>query len=213
VRRRRRSPPSSPRVSARSAPANRSWRPRLRSGGAHRSAGPAGGTRQSRARRLSGVLPLLADAENAQAAREYSRAVQDYTQVLTLDPKNAQARLGLARSSAASGDDSYAKAAGEGFAALVPAASRKRALPSHGARPASPADRGSGGPAAGQCGQRRARLRSDPRARRGSGGAGALGRGVQLYSSALRQDRSLVFAQEGRARATGACGSRMPCRR
>jgi len=36
---------------------------------------------QSRARRLSGVLPLLADAENAQAAREYSRAAQDYTQV------------------------------------------------------------------------------------------------------------------------------------
>src|SRR5256885_12487318 len=60
----------------------------------------------------------LADAENAQAERQYSRAAQDYTQALTLDPKNAQARMGLARASAASGDDSYAKAAGEGFAAL-----------------------------------------------------------------------------------------------
>src|SRR2546421_1941824 len=73
---------------------------------------------QRRARGLSGVLPLLADAENAQAARQYARAAQDYTQVLTLDPRNAQARMGLARSSAAFGDDSYAKAAGEGFAAL-----------------------------------------------------------------------------------------------
>src|SRR5205814_83646 len=71
-----------------------------------------------RARGLSGVLPLLADAENAQAARQYARAAQDYTQVLTLDPKNAQARMGLARASAALGDDSYARAAGEGFAAL-----------------------------------------------------------------------------------------------
>src|SRR5207248_1887923 len=48
---------------------------------------------QSRARGLSGVLPLLADAENAQGARQYSRAAQDYAQVLTLDPKNAQARM------------------------------------------------------------------------------------------------------------------------
>src|SRR5256885_12033710 len=47
----------------------------------------------------------LADAENAQAERQYSRAAQDYTQALTLDPKNAQARMGLARASAASGDD------------------------------------------------------------------------------------------------------------
>src|SRR6266404_4559860 len=73
---------------------------------------------QSRARRLSGVLPLLADAQNAQQERQYSRAAQDYTQALTLDPKNAQARTGLAQATAASSDDSYARAAGARSAAL-----------------------------------------------------------------------------------------------
>ena len=158
---------------------------------------------QSRARRLWGVLPLLADAENAQAAREYSRAAQDYAQVLTLDPKNAQARLGLARSSAASGDDSYAKAAGEGFAALGAgrleearaAFTRARDLRPNGVEALE--------------GLRRVNAVSGER-----GFAAIRARGadletqerwdeaLQLYGSALRQDRSLVFAQEGRARAT-----------
>ena len=73
---------------------------------------------QARAQRLTGVQPLLADAQNALAAHQYSRAAQDYTQALQLDPKNAQARSGLAQAQAAAGDDSYARAAGEGFAAL-----------------------------------------------------------------------------------------------
>ena len=157
---------------------------------------------QSRARRLSGVLPLLADAENAQAAREYSRAAQDYTQVLTLDPKNAQARLGLARSSAAMGDDSYAKAAGEGFAALGAgrleearaAFTRARSLRPNGVEALEG-------------------LRQINAVTGGRGFAASRARGegleaqerwdeaLQLYTSALRQDRSLVFAQEGKARA------------
>jgi tetratricopeptide (TPR) repeat protein len=73
---------------------------------------------QAREQRLTGVQPLLADAQNALAAHQYSRAAQDYTQALQLDPKNAQARSGLAQAQAAAGDDSYARAAGEGFAAL-----------------------------------------------------------------------------------------------
>jgi tetratricopeptide (TPR) repeat protein len=73
---------------------------------------------QARSQRLVGVSPLIADAQNAQAAHQYSRAAQDYSQALALDPKNAQARSGLAQAEAAQGDDNYARAAGEGFAAL-----------------------------------------------------------------------------------------------
>jgi eukaryotic-like serine/threonine-protein kinase len=71
-----------------------------------------------RARLLSGVLPLLNDAQNAESARNYSRAAQDFSQALALDPGNALAKAGLARANAAFGDDSYARAVGAGFAAL-----------------------------------------------------------------------------------------------
>jgi serine/threonine protein kinase/tetratricopeptide (TPR) repeat protein len=71
-----------------------------------------------RARLLSGVLPLLADARRAESARNYSRAAQDFSQALALDPGNTVAREGLARANAAFGDDSYARAVGAGFAAL-----------------------------------------------------------------------------------------------
>jgi serine/threonine protein kinase/tetratricopeptide (TPR) repeat protein len=74
------------------------------------------GARQ--ARLLSGVLPLLADARRAEAARSYSRAAQDYSQALALDPGNAAAKQGLARANATFGDDSYARAVGAGYAAL-----------------------------------------------------------------------------------------------
>src|SRR6266404_2345527 len=158
---------------------------------------------QSRARRLSGVLPLLADAENAQAAREYSRAAQDYTRVLTLDPKNAQARLGLARSSAASSDDSYARAAGEGFAALGAGRLEEARAAFTRARDLRP-----GGIEALE-GLRRVNAVSGERGfaaiRARAADLEAQERwdqALQLYSSALRQDRSLVFAQEGRARVT-----------
>jgi tetratricopeptide (TPR) repeat protein len=71
-----------------------------------------------RARLLSGVLPLLVDAHRAELAHNYSRAAQDFSQALALDPTNALARRGLARVNAAFGDDSYARAVGAGFAAL-----------------------------------------------------------------------------------------------
>jgi len=69
-------------------------------------------------RNLGGVLPLLADGENAEAARDYARSVQDYSQALSLDPGNARARAGLDRAHASFGQDAYAKAVGAGFAAL-----------------------------------------------------------------------------------------------
>ena len=71
-----------------------------------------------RARMLSGVLPLLNDAQRAEAARNYSRAAQDFSQALALDPGNAAAKAGLARANATFGNDGYARAVGAGFAAL-----------------------------------------------------------------------------------------------
>jgi serine/threonine protein kinase len=71
-----------------------------------------------RARLLNGVLPLLKDARRAELAHNYSRAAQDFSQALALDPGNAEAKEGLARANAAFGNDSYARSVGAGFAAL-----------------------------------------------------------------------------------------------
>ncbi|HEY1889874.1 MAG TPA: protein kinase [Steroidobacteraceae bacterium] len=71
-----------------------------------------------RARMLTGVLPLLNDAQRAESARNYSRAAQDFSQALALDPGNATAKAGLARANATFGNDGYARAVGAGFAAL-----------------------------------------------------------------------------------------------
>jgi len=158
---------------------------------------------QSRARRLSGVLPLLADAQNAQQERQYSRAAQDYTQALTLDPKNAQARTGLAQATAASGDDSYARAAGEGFAALGAgrldearaAFRRARSLRANGAEALEGLRRVDA--ASGERGFAAMRARAE-----GLEAQERWDEALQAYNSVLRQDRSLVFAQEGKARAT-----------
>ena len=46
-----------------------------------------------RARNLSSVLPLLANARNAEAAKDYARAAQDYSQALSLDPGNVEEAL------------------------------------------------------------------------------------------------------------------------
>jgi tetratricopeptide (TPR) repeat protein len=71
-----------------------------------------------RTRLLSGVLPLLTDAQKAESAQNYSRAAQDFSQALALDPGNAAAKEGLVRVNAAFGDDTYARSVGAGFAAL-----------------------------------------------------------------------------------------------
>jgi eukaryotic-like serine/threonine-protein kinase len=157
---------------------------------------------QTRARGLSGVLPLLADAENAQSERQYARAAQDYTQALAIDPKNAEARAGLARVKAAFGDDSYARAAGEGFAALGAgrleeartAFLRARSLKPDGAEATEGLRRVDA--AAGE------RVFAAQRARgQALEAAEHWAEAQRLYESVLRQDRSLAFAQEGRARA------------
>jgi tetratricopeptide (TPR) repeat protein len=157
---------------------------------------------QRRVHNLSGVLPLLADAQNAENARNYARAAQDYSQVLALDPGNDKARTGLARANASFGDDNYAKAVGSGFASLGAgrlddardAFEKARALRPNGSEAAEGLRRvGAALSAKGYASirQRGAGLEAQER----------WDEAVQLYDSALQADPSLAFAQEGKDRA------------
>lgn len=78
------------------------------------------GARQ--ARRLAGVLPVLADAHTAEHAREYRRAAHDFSLVLARDPGYAPAKAGLARINrtvkAAFADSGYARALAAGLRAF-----------------------------------------------------------------------------------------------
>jgi serine/threonine protein kinase len=151
---------------------------------------------------LNGVLPLLADGQNAEGARNYLRAAQDYGQVLSLDPGNDKARAGLARANAAFGDDNYAKAVGSGFAALGAgrlddardAFDKARALRPNGSEASDGLRRVSAALSAkgfSSLRQRAAGLEAQER----------WDEAVQAYDSALQEDPSLAFAQEGKDRA------------
>ena len=157
---------------------------------------------QRRTRNLTGVLPLLADAQNAEGARNYARAMQDYSQVLSMDPGNEKARAGLARANAALGEDNYAKAVGSGFAALGAgrlddardAFTKARALRPNGSEAAEGLRRVSGALTAkgfGTLRQKAAGLEAQER----------WDEAVEAYNSALQADPSLAFAQEGKNRA------------
>ncbi len=154
-----------------------------------------------RARLLKGVLPLLTDAHIAELARNYSRAAQDFSQALALDPTNTPARAGLARANAAFGDDNYARAVGAGFAALgagrlAPAqADFRQALE---IRPqGTEASEGLQRVSAAMQVSRIAQLRQQ---------AASLeaqehwGQAAAAYETALREDPSLAFAKRGKAR-------------
>jgi serine/threonine protein kinase/tetratricopeptide (TPR) repeat protein len=153
-------------------------------------------------RNLDGVLPLLADGQNAEDARDYSRAAQDYSQALSIDPGNDKARTGLVRANASFGDDSYAKAVGSGFAALGAgrlddaheAFEKARALRPNGSEAADGLRRvGAALSAKGFASlrQRAAGLEAQER----------WDEAVQVYDSALQTDPSLAFAQDGKDRA------------
>ena len=151
---------------------------------------------------LNGVLPLLADGQNAESARNYSRAAQDYSQALSIDPGNDKARAGLARANAAFGDDNYAKAVGSGFAAL----GAGRLDDAHDAFEKARALRPNGSEAAE--GLRRVGAAQSTKGftslRQRAAGLEAQERwdeAIQAYNSALQADPSLAFAQEGKDRA------------
>ena len=161
---------------------------------------------QRHTRNLSGVLPLLADGQNAESSGDFSRAAQDYSDALRLDPGNDKAKAGLSRANAAFGDDNYAKSVGTGFAALGAGrvddarAAFKKAL----------AIRPNGSEA--QEGLRR--LSVEQSSEQTSKGFASLRQkaagfesqerwddAVQVYDQALQADPSLAFAQEGKDRA------------
>jgi tetratricopeptide (TPR) repeat protein len=156
----------------------------------------------ARVRNLGGVLPLLADGENAEAARDYARAVQDYSQALSLDPGNAKARAGLDRAHASFGQDSYAKAVGSGFPALGAGRLDEARVSFEKARTMKP------GGAAAQAGLQRVGAALSARGyastRQKAAALEAEERWTDAfneYDAALKIDPSLVFAQQGRARA------------
>ena len=154
-----------------------------------------------RVRSLNGVMPLLADAQNAERARNFARAVQDYSQALSLDPDDARAKEGLARANAAFGDDNYAQAVGAGFAAL----GAGRLAEAHDSFDKARSYKPNGVEAAE--GLKRvaavmtARGYADIRQRAASLEAQERwGEAMQEYDKALKQDPSLQFAQQGKAR-------------
>ena len=155
-----------------------------------------------RTRNLGGLLPLLADGENAEAAKDYARAVQDYSQALSLDPGNERAKAGLGRAHAAFGEDSYAKAVGSGFAALGAGRLDDARIAFEKARTIRPG----GSEAAAGLTRVGAALSARGFASTRQRGAGleAEERWTEAaaeYEAALDVDPSLVFAQQGRARA------------
>lgn len=158
---------------------------------------------QRRAQNLPAVLPLLADAQNAEVDHDYARAAQDYSQALSLDPNNATARAGQARANAAFGDDNYAKAVGAGFAALGAgrldeaheAFVKAKALNPRGTEASEGLRRvGAALTARGFASmrQRAAALENQERWEEAA----------RTYEDVLSADSSLAFAQEGKARAT-----------
>lgn len=157
---------------------------------------------QRRTRKLSALLPLIADGQNAESARNYSRAVQDYSQALSLDPGSEKARAGLARANAAFGNDNYAKAVGSGFAALGAgrledarsAFEKARSLRPNGVEAADGLRRvGAALSAKGFASLRQRAVALEAQER--------WDEAVQLYDSALQTDPSLAFAQQGKNRA------------
>jgi serine/threonine protein kinase/tetratricopeptide (TPR) repeat protein len=155
-----------------------------------------------RVQSLGGVLPLLADGQNAETEKDYARAVQDYSQALKLDPNNPDAKAGLGRANAALGEDNYAKAIGTGFAALGAGRLEDARVAFEKARGIRPTG------AEAQTGLKRVDAALSAR-----GFASARQRGAALeaeerwsdalkeYEAALKLDPSLAFAQEGKARA------------
>jgi hypothetical protein len=156
-----------------------------------------------RTQNLNALLPLLADAQNAETAHDYARAAQDYSQALFLDPGNATAKAGQARANSAFGDDNYAKAVGSGFAALGAgrldeahdAFVKARALKPNGAEASEGLRRvGAALTARGFASmrQRAAGLELQERWEEAE----------RVYEDVLAADPSLAFAQEGKARTT-----------
>lgn len=156
-----------------------------------------------RAQLTNAVQPLLSDAQNAEVARDFARAAQDYSQALFLDPNNPTAKAGQARANAAFGDDAYAKSVGSGFAALGAgrldqahdAFVKARALKPNGAEAVEGLRRvGAALTARGFASMRQRALGLEAQER--------WEEAERAYEDILAADPTLAFAQQGRARSS-----------
>ncbi|HKD53637.1 MAG TPA: serine/threonine-protein kinase [Steroidobacteraceae bacterium] len=148
----------------------------------------------------------LAAGDRAIAAGQRDAAAQAYELAARIDPNDQRAAQGLTRARQAAGpDDAYAKAAGEGFAALGAGRldearasfERARALRPNGAEAVE--------------GLRRVEAAGGSTAPRNFAGARSHAADLEsqerwqdaltAYNAILRQDHSQTFAQQGRARA------------
>jgi tetratricopeptide (TPR) repeat protein len=148
----------------------------------------------------SGVVPTLADAENAENAKDLAKAQTLFADVLKRNPGNVAATEGLARVRRAMSDNQFNAEFGAGLAALN--AGRLPEARSHlekarqmrpdsaevGAALQRAADTGSGRSLA-ELEQRAARMASEERWTEAQA----------IYDEALGRDPTLVFAIEGRA--------------
>jgi eukaryotic-like serine/threonine-protein kinase len=155
----------------------------------------------------------LAAGERALAAGQPERARQAFDLAARIDPKSDAARTGLARAKTALGAEGYARAAGEGYAALGAgrldearaAFERARALRPDGAEALDGLRRvntAAGGDTTAADGRNPGAVSGAMRAR-----AEALesqerwDEALRAYEDLLRQDRSLSFARAGKERA------------
>jgi tetratricopeptide (TPR) repeat protein len=150
---------------------------------------------------LNGVLPLVSDGMNAETAHDYSRAAQDYGQVLALDPYNGSARAGLKRVNIAWGGGSYADAVASGFAALGAghlddaraAFGKALRIDSRGREALAGIERVNAALRSSGLAQLRSRATTLESEERWS-------EALDDYNAALRLDPSLAFAQKGKTR-------------
>jgi tetratricopeptide (TPR) repeat protein len=148
----------------------------------------------------SGVVPTLADAENAEVAKDLPKAAGLFADVLKRNPGNVSATEGLARVKRTMAENEFNAEMGAGLAALNAgrlAEARTHLQRARTLRPDSTevgaalqrvADSGEGRSIA-EVEQRAARLAGEER----------WTEALELYDEALARDPSLQFAQAGRA--------------
>jgi tetratricopeptide (TPR) repeat protein len=154
---------------------------------------------QAKVAAASGVVPTLADAENAENTRDLPKAQDLFADVLKRNPGNTAATQGLARVKQTIADNQFNAEMGAGLSALnagrLPEArthlEKARAMrpdnPNVGAALQRAADTGSGRSVA-ELEQRAAKLAGEER----------WTEALALYEEALARDPSLEFARKGR---------------
>ncbi len=148
----------------------------------------------------SGVVPTLADAENAEVAKDLPKASALFADVLKRNPGNIAATEGLARVKTAMADNEFNAEMGAGLSALNAGRLAEARTHLERARQLKPdnaavsaalqraADTGSGRSTA-EIAERAKRLVEEER----------WTEALALYDEALARDPSLQFAQQGRA--------------